>query len=352
MLLGLFVVATLIAVMVVQRAGQVFAILGAAVTVAVIAAPLVRGLARWMPRGAAIVIVTLVGMFGIVAVLGVVAWDLDRQASELSDSLHRAVADLPEGSTAAETAADLELDDRIDRVFDGAAARLVLGETNPLAVAGQIGKVVIVGVLAAFIVAGGRRVVDMGLRFIRRTSIREELHNALSTAVARAGGYLRRTIAVSALHGIVAGLVSWVLGLPGPITVAAWVAVASTVPILGGALAWLPVVALATVNDVSLPVAVVIALVCIVADRFGTRPLGAWCTASRSIALPVRDWHWSQPGRCIRRAPGTSRGRGGQRAVERPRTTRRSDHRSHRGSRRPRYRGGSRRRPRRGVGDG
>ncbi len=244
-----------------------FAILGAAVTVAVIAAPLVRGLATWMPRGAAIVIVTLVGMFGTVAVLGVVAWDLDRQASELSDSLHRAVADLPEGSTAAETAADLELDDRIDRVFDGAAARLVLGDTNPLAVAGQIGKVVIVGVLAAFIVAGGRRVVAMGLRFIRRTSIREELHNALSSAMACAGRYLRRTIAVSVLHGIVAGLVSWVLGLPGPITVAAWVAVASTVPILGGALAWLPVVALATVNDVSLAVAVVIALVCIVADR-------------------------------------------------------------------------------------
>ena len=259
--------ATLVAVMVIERAGQVFAILGAATTAAVLAAPVVRGLTKWMPRGAAIVIVTLVGMLGTVAVLGVVAWDLDRQASELSESLHRAVADLPDGSTAAETAADLELDDRIDRVFDGAAARLVLGDTNPLAVAGQIGKVVIVGVLAAFIVAGGRRVVDMGLRFTRRTSIREELHKALSYALARAGGYLRRTIAVSVLHGLVAGLASWALDLPGPITIAAWVAVASTVPILGGALAWLPVVALATVNDVPLAVAILVGLLCIVADR-------------------------------------------------------------------------------------
>ncbi|MEP7202943.1 MAG: AI-2E family transporter [Ilumatobacteraceae bacterium] len=264
---GLLVLATLIAVMVVQRAAQVFAILGGATTAAVIAAPLVRSLTRWMPRGAAIVIVTLIGMFGTVAVLGLVAWDLDRQASQLSDSLHSAVADLPPGSTAAETAADLELDQRIDRVFDGAAARLVLGDTNPLAVAAQVGKVVIVGVLAAFIVAGGRRVADMGLRFTRRTSIREEFHHALSVALARAGGYLRRTIAVSMVHGIGAGLVSWMLGLPGSISIAAWVAVASTVPILGGALAWLPIVALANVSDVPLSVAIVIALAFIVADR-------------------------------------------------------------------------------------
>jgi predicted PurR-regulated permease PerM len=264
---GFVVIATLIAVMVVERAGQVFAILGGATTAAVIAAPAVRRLTSWMPRGAAIVIVTLIGMFGTVAVLGVVAWDLDRQTTELSDSLHSAVADLPEGSSAAETAADLELDKRIDRVFDGAATRLVVGDTDPLAVAGQVGKVVIVGVLAAFIVAGGRRVVDMGLRFTRRTSIREEFHTALSSSMARAGGYLRRTIAVSVLHGLLAAVVSLSLGLRGSISIAAWVAVASTIPILGGALAWLPVVALAWVNDVPLPVAIAIALVCIVADR-------------------------------------------------------------------------------------
>src|SRR4029077_3801251 len=69
-ILGCFVLATLAGVLVVDRAAQVFVLLGAATTASVIAAPFVQSLARWMPRGAAIVIVTLIGMFGTVAVLG------------------------------------------------------------------------------------------------------------------------------------------------------------------------------------------------------------------------------------------------------------------------------------------
>lgn len=261
------VVATLLAVLLIQRAAQVFILLGAAATAAVIAAPVVRAMATKMPRGAAIVILTLLGIFGTVAVLGTVAWDLNRQASHLSTSLHKAVADLPEGSNAAEVAADLQLDDRIDRVFGQAATRLVVGETDPVAVAGQVGKVVVVGVLGAFIVAGGRHIIDLLLRLARRTSIREELHEAIAHSTSLAGSYLRRTIAVSVVHGIAAGLIALALGLDGAISIGAWVTMVATVPILGGALAWLPVVAVATVNDVPLALSITIALVCIIADR-------------------------------------------------------------------------------------
>ena len=264
---ALAVVAAFIGVMIIERAAQVFVILGAAVTVAVIAAPLVRRLTTWMPRGAAIVAVTLIGMLGTVAVLGTVAWDLNHQASALSRSLHKAVADLPEASTAARTAKDLEVDRRIDSIFNGAATRLVVGENDPLAVAAEIAKVVVVAVLAAFMIAGGKRVVDMAIRFVRRTSIREELHVAFDTAVHRAGSFLRRTIAVSAVHGVAAGALALLMGVPGSISIGAWVTVASTVPILGGLLAWAPVVALATVHDIPISVAIAIALVCIVADR-------------------------------------------------------------------------------------
>lgn len=264
---AVFVVATLIAVTLVHRAAQVFVLLGASTTVAVIAAPFVRVLGRWMPRGAAIVIVTLIGMIGTVAVLGTVAWDLNRQASALSHSLHSAVADLPPDSTAAKTAADLKLDERIDSVLGTAATRLVVGRTDPLAVAGQVAKVIVVGVLSAFIAAGGRRLMDLGLRLIRRTSIREELHSVLRSSISRAGSYLRRMISVSALHGLVAAGISWMLGLPGSISLGAWVTVISTVPVLGGALAWLPIVALARFTNVPLGVVVAIGVVCIVADR-------------------------------------------------------------------------------------
>lgn len=267
MFVAFCVVATLLAVVLIERAAQVFILIGAAATAAVIAAPVVRTLARRMPRGAAIVILTLVGIFGTVAVLGTIAWDLNRQASHLSNSLHKAVADLPADSTAAGVAADLQLDDRIDRVFGQAATRLVVGETDPVAVAGQVGKVVVVGVLAAFILAGGRHLIDLSLRLARRASIREELHNAIASSISLAGSYLRRMIAVSVVHGVVAGLIASALGLDGVITIGAWVTLVATVPILGGALAWLPVVAVATVNDVPLAVSITVAVVVIVADR-------------------------------------------------------------------------------------
>ncbi|HEY5423784.1 MAG TPA: AI-2E family transporter [Ilumatobacteraceae bacterium] len=266
-LLGCFVMATLAGVLVVDRASQVFVLLGTATTAAVIAVPFVESLARWIPRGAAIVIITLIGIIGTVGVLGGVAWDLNRQASALSDSLHAAVADLPPDSAAARTARDFELDRRIDGVFDTAATRLVVGETDPVAVAGQVARVVVVGVLAAFIVAGGRQLTELLVRLARRTSIRAELHSSLQSAIGRSGTYLRRMISVSVLHGLAAALMARSLGLPGPISIGAWVTVASTVPILGGALAWLPVVGLASAHDIAIGGAIVIALFFIVADR-------------------------------------------------------------------------------------
>jgi predicted PurR-regulated permease PerM len=266
-LLGCFVLATLAGVLVVDRAQQVFVLLGAAATAAIIAVPFVQSLARWIPRGAAIVIVSLIGMLGTVAVLGAVAWDLNRQASVLSESLHAAVADLPPDSAAARTASDLQLDRRIDDVFDTAATRLVVGETDPVAVAGQVAKVVVVGVLAAFMVAGGRQIAELIVRFARRVSIRAELHASLAGAVDRSGTYLRRMIAVSVMHGLAAALMARSLGLPGAPSIGAWVTVASTVPILGGALAWFPVVGVATAHDIPIGFAIALALVFITADR-------------------------------------------------------------------------------------
>ena len=265
--LGVFALVTLVGVLVVERATQVFAILGAAATAAIIAAPAVRSLSRHMGRGLAILLITVVGMAATVAVFATIAWDLNRQASSLANSLHHVVADLPKDSSAAHTAADLEVDRRIDDLFSGAATRLVVGTSDPVAVAAQVGKVVVVGVLGAFMLAGGAQLMQLLIRQARRTSIRQSLHETLGHATVAAGSYLRRTLVVSVGHGVVAGLIAWAFGVPGAISVVAWVAVASTVPILGGLLAWTPVVALAYVADVSLTLGIAIALLCIAADH-------------------------------------------------------------------------------------
>jgi predicted PurR-regulated permease PerM len=263
----LVVVLTLAGVMMLERASVVFALLGAAATVAVIAAPAVAFLDRRLPRGLSILLVTLAGIGTTVGTLALVAWDLDRQAGAVNRSISEAIGDLAPGSTAADLARDLDVERRVDAVLDGAAARVVIGDTNPLAVAGQVGKVVLVAVIAAFLVSGGRKILSAGIRHIRRQSIREQFHHALDDVVGRAGAYLRRTLTVSIAHGIAAGVVANLFGLPGSITLGTWVALMSTVPITGGVLAWLPVVAAGVAADVPTAVIAAIGLVLVVADR-------------------------------------------------------------------------------------
>ena len=261
------VIATVTALRVIDRAGAVLGLLGAALTAAVIAAPIVRGLTRWMPRGAALAVVTVIGIIGTIALIGVVAWDLDRQAQALADSLHDAIGRLDPASDGAQLVSDLDLSRRIDSVLDGAAARLVVGDTQPLAAAALMGKVVLVGVLAAFMVAGGKQAFEGAVRFVRRASIREQLHVTTATAFDRAGSYLRRTLAVSMVHGAAAAAFAAVTGLPGPIVLGAWVALTSTVPVIGGLLAWLPIVTLATLDHMPLALTIAFAVVAIVIDR-------------------------------------------------------------------------------------
>jgi predicted PurR-regulated permease PerM len=238
--IGLAVAATWITILVIDRGRTVLALLVGAGAAALVLAPLVRRLERVVPRAAAVVGATLGGIVLTVAVIGVVAWDLDRQADDLSEDIQSAIEALPPGSAAAEVAAEIDLASTADDLLDGLAAEVVLGDDDPLAVAGRISKIVLVGVLAAFLVTQGTPLVDRALRSIRRASIREEVHRAMGSARRRGGAHVRRTVAVSVVHGAVAGVVAGALGMPGAISLAAWVALAVTVPILGGPLAWAP----------------------------------------------------------------------------------------------------------------
>jgi putative heme transporter len=262
-----WVVATLIALIVVTKAGQVIELLLAAVVVAALAAPCVRTLARKMPRALALVIVTLSGVVFTTAGLVLLGRDVDRQAGHLVSALHDAIARWPAGGTAARLASDSRLDDRLHRLVDAASSRLPMRASDPLAGVAQVAEVVVVAVLAAFIITSGEQVLRQLITLVRRSSTREQLHVAASSSLTRAGSFLRRTLAVSALHGAAAGLVCLALGLPGSVTLGTWVGVMSTVPIVGAVLAWAPIIALTSVDGQSWRLALVAGVVCIVIDR-------------------------------------------------------------------------------------
>ena len=193
-----------------------FALLGAAATAAVIAAPAVAFFDRWVPRGLAILLVTLAGIGTTVGLLGLVAWDLDRQAGTVTRSISETIADLPADSSAAELMADLEVERRVDSVLNGAAARVAIGDTDPLAVAAQVGKVVLVAVIAAFLIAGGRKLLSAGIRHVRRQSIREPVSVALTVVGAVALLQIMRDVCPLILWLAVALFIAF--GLDRPIS--------------------------------------------------------------------------------------------------------------------------------------
>ena len=106
----------------------------------------------------------------------------------------------------------------------------------------------------------GRGVLDAAIRRVRRASTRERIRAVLHAASDRAGSFLRRTLVTSLAHGAIVGLVAAADDLSGAITLGAWAAVASTVPILGGLCAWGPIVGLTLAEQGSAPTPIVLAI--------------------------------------------------------------------------------------------
>ncbi|WP_195210533.1 AI-2E family transporter [Actinomarinicola tropica] len=265
--LGAAVVATWLALLVLDEARTALVLLLGGAAVAVVLAPAVRRLGTWMPRWAAIVLLAAVGITGTIGVLGLVAWDLDTQADALSEDIDEAVASLPPDSATARIAAEVDLAQRAERVLDGLAAQVVIGDDDPLAIAGRASQVVLVAVLAAFSLTQGAALVEQAVRTVQRASIREDIHRTLRAAAERGGAWLRRSLGVAGAHGLAAGGLAAALGLPGSIALGAWVAAASLLPVLGIPLAWAPVIAVGWARDVPLPLLVATALLLSIADR-------------------------------------------------------------------------------------
>lgn len=251
-----------------ERSGAVLTLLGAAMTAAVVIAPTVDTVSRRVPRAVALVTVTLIGITGVLAAFATLAWDLNRQARVLTAALHRAIAQLDPAGRPARLADELELQRRVDEVFDGAAARLVVGDTRPLTALALVGTTVLIAVMAAFMIASGPGVFAAVVRFARRASIREQIHTTTRHAVHRAGAYLRRTMTVSAVHGATAAAGAHLAGLPGSISLGAWVAAAVTVPVLGAPLAWAPVITVAVANHRPLTLLLTTAVLAVFVDRW------------------------------------------------------------------------------------
>ena len=259
--------AVLAGLLFIQRGRTAITLIALATTAAILLAPAVRWLTDKVGSVAAYLALVLGLVGGVGALLGLLTWDVDRQASKLSETLTEAIGRLRESTIPGRVANSLDLTERVQTAFDGAAARWVIGTDEPMQVAGIGAKLIIVTVLAAFMVAGGKDLIAAAITLVRRRSIRRTFHHVAGTGATVGGQFVRRSIAVSVAHGVAAGLAAWGLGLPGALSIGGWVALTATVPILGGPLAWGPVVALAWATHQHPWLAAAIAVALVIGDR-------------------------------------------------------------------------------------
>ena len=240
--------ATVFIVTSIPSAQAVLALIAVAAVCAVTLQQLIERLAKVIGFAAALVTVHVGGLITFGALAGVVAWDLDAQARSVETSLHVAIDDLEPGSWPAELASDADAHRRIASFFGGIATRSVAGGDAATAILHRTGQAILVTVLSAFLVAGRHQIVDGLAKMTESKERRRAIRTTASTSALLAGCFLRRTIVVSAAHGLVVAIVTAAFGLRSGVALGCAAALLSTVPVLGPLAAWATTFVLATTH--------------------------------------------------------------------------------------------------------
>lgn len=243
--------ATLAVLAVVAASQRVIGWLMAAGAVAGLIDPAVRFLARRIPRGAAVAVVVLLtgGTVGVVvygAVDGVV-----REMRNLQVVAPQRAAELERSGRFAALASEVELERRTERFVDSIPQRLQGGTpADALRAAATRGIAFLVTtVLTIFFLLHGSEIARGARDQLPNPAHRARLDRVATRAYARAFGYARGTLAMSAAAGGLAYVAARAADVPGPAPLALWAAIWDVVPLLGAVAGALPIIVLAGVES-------------------------------------------------------------------------------------------------------
>ena len=243
--------ATLAALRIVVASQRVIGWIMAAAAIAALLNPLVVALSRRIPRGIAVAVVAL----GVVASVSLVAYgainDLVAETRNLQDAAPRRVAELEESKRFGDFARDVKLRERVERIVDAVPERLRGGTpADALRSAATRGVAFLAtGVLSLFFLLHGPELLAAGARQISDPDRRRSVERAANGAYERGFGYVRRSILMAVMAGLVAFLVARAADVPGAAPLAVWAALWDVVPLLGAVVGTLPIVVLAAVVD-------------------------------------------------------------------------------------------------------
>jgi predicted PurR-regulated permease PerM len=243
--------AALAAVRVVMSSQRVIGWIFAAGAIAGLLYPLVTLLARRMPRGIAVAVVGLVTVGSVALVVYGAVDGLVREMNNLEEAAPRRVAELERSERFGDIARDFKLRERVERFVESAPERLRGGTPGEaLRSAATRGVAFLAtGVLTLFFMLHGPEMAAAAVRQVHDPDRRKTIERAGHAAYVRGFGYVRRTLLMSIMAGLLAFGLARATDVPGAAPLAVWAAIWDTVPFLGAMLGTLPIIVLAAAVD-------------------------------------------------------------------------------------------------------
>lgn len=248
---GALLVVTVLAVRVADQLVDVAGLVAAAVALALLTSPLQHLLQRFVGTAASVAAVavgTLATTFGLgLATLA----DLRRQLAALGDAVNERIDALTPGSLPERLTSSLRIQETIAEWTGDVPTAVVTGQDTSTAVGRQLMSLFFVVILAAFLQASGRVLVD---QFVARWprddhdpngGDRRAVRAFLRDVDRRGAGFARWTLTVGgAAAGAVAAATA-LLQVPGALVLGLWAGVWCVVPSVGWFVACIPIAALA-----------------------------------------------------------------------------------------------------------
>lgn len=240
-----FVIAGYLVLTSLQASVGVLTSLLVAAVVAALLRPFVLTLAQRMRLGIAVGLVLAAGILVAGGLLVATAIDLSSATSAIAADLRTSLDQVPTDSVVGRSIDAIDLRERSIDAVENIPTRLVFGSDSPIGGVGRASQALLLFILGFVFVTRGPALVRGTVELIRGDHARTVVGAAVDAAYHVGGAATRRMLAIAALTGAAAGVLSLLLGLPAPLALGLWAAGWSLVPAAGVAIGWAPVVALA-----------------------------------------------------------------------------------------------------------
>lgn len=225
--------------------------------------PAVRRLERWgVKRGGAVALIFCAALAFIVAFVAAVIPPLVRQIASFATDLPGYVQDLAARNPRLERwVLENDIPQRLRDATQDVPGLIAGSFGNVVGIAGSVlaglFNALTVIVLTIYFMLSLSRIREGSLRLVPK-SRREQVRDLLDPILEKIGGYIAGQVTVALIAGVLAFAYLVIAGVPFPIALALWVAIAALIPLVGATIGAVPSVVVAFVTSVPLGIATVV----------------------------------------------------------------------------------------------